>query len=89
MAETEVQGLSLDTPVNMLDTIQKIPSEMALIGNIDPVRVMVNGNPEDVKTAVRDLCVEMDSYPNLSSAQAATCPWRRRWKILRLHGSRT
>lgn len=74
MADTAVQGLSLDTPVHMLDTIKKIPSDMALIGNIDPVRVMVNGSPQDVKTAVRNLWAEMKPYPNFILSTGCDLP---------------
>ncbi|QRN84015.1 uroporphyrinogen decarboxylase family protein [Chloroflexota bacterium] len=74
MCETEVQGLSLDTPVNMLQAIKQMPTDMALIGNIDPVRVMVNGNPEDVKKAVCDLCTELADYPNFILSTGCDIP---------------
>lgn len=74
MCETAVQGLSLDTPVNLLNTIKQMPSDMALMGNIDPVRVMVNGSPEDVRTAVRNLCTEMTPYPNFVLSTGCDLP---------------
>ena len=74
MCETDVQGLSLDTPVNMLNTIKQMPSNMALIGNIDPVRVMVNGSPDDVKVAVRELSMEMQPYPNFILSTGCDLP---------------
>ena len=47
---------------------------MALIGNIDPVRVMVNGSPEDVKVAVRELCTDMQPYPNFILSTGCDLP---------------
>lgn len=74
MCETETQGLSLDAPVNMLDAVKKMPSDKVLIGNVDPVRVMVNGNPEDVKQAVRQLLGEMQPYPNFILSTGCDLP---------------
>jgi uroporphyrinogen decarboxylase len=64
MAATGTQGLSLDSVVDLAAVAKRIGSDCVLLGNIDPVRVMVNGTPETVRTAVRELCERMAGVEN-------------------------
>lgn len=74
MCETGAQGLSLDAPVDFNDTIQKIPSDMVLIGNIDPVRVMVYETPKGVEKAVHHLLNKMRGHQNFILSTGCDLP---------------
>lgn len=74
MAETGAQGLSLDTAVDFVDAIQKVPEDVVLIGNIDPVRVMTNGSPDNVQEAVHTLLDQMAPYPNFILSTGCDLP---------------
>lgn len=62
MGKIQVQGLSLDSMVDFAQAALKIPADMVLIGNIDPVSVMVNETPEGVCRAVRKLLDDMAPF---------------------------
>ncbi|MGQ9722244.1 MAG: uroporphyrinogen decarboxylase family protein [Candidatus Jordarchaeum sp.] len=46
--------LSVDAPVNLAEAKRKIAGRVVLVGNVDPVKVMLEGTPEDVKKAVKE-----------------------------------
>lgn len=74
MGKVDVQGLSLDTMVDFSVAIRKIPPEMILIGNVDPVRVMVNEDPEGVRRAVRKMLDDMAPYENFILSTGCDLP---------------
>jgi MtaA/CmuA family methyltransferase len=55
MAATGVDGLSLDGPVDLEDALAAVPDNMMVIGNVDPVAMMLEGSPADVKEAAVSL----------------------------------
>ena len=74
MSETEVQGLSLDALVNLAEIAKVVSSNTVLMGNIDPVRVMINEKPEGVRRAVRQLLNDMTPYPNFILSTGCDLP---------------
>jgi uroporphyrinogen decarboxylase len=74
MGQIEVQGLSLDAMVDFSKAAQKIPPDMVLIGNLDPVRVMVNASPDGVRKAVQKLLDEMAPYENFILSTGCDLP---------------
>jgi uroporphyrinogen decarboxylase len=74
MGGIEVQGLSLDSMVNFPEAALKIPSDMVLIGNVDPVSVMVNETPAGVRQAVRKLKTDMAPYDNFVLSTGCDLP---------------
>ncbi|MGC9398879.1 MAG: uroporphyrinogen decarboxylase family protein [Anaerolineae bacterium] len=74
MCETGVQGLSLDAPLDFPATIERMPENVVLIGNVDPVRVMVNETPDNVREAVRALVENMAPYPNFILSTGCDLP---------------
>jgi uroporphyrinogen decarboxylase len=75
MGQVEVQGLSLDAMVDFVKAAPKIPSEMVLIGNLDPVRVMVNEPPDGVRMAVRQLLDDMAPFENFILSTGCDLPF--------------
>jgi len=55
MAETGADGLSLDAPVDLSAAFDAVSDDVVVIGNVDPVGVMVEGKPEEVRRAARAL----------------------------------
>ncbi len=74
MAATGAQALSLDAVVDLAEVARKVPDDCVLIGNIDPVRVMVNGTPADVARAVRDLHEHMSQVENFIISTGCDLP---------------
>jgi len=74
MCETGVQGLSLDAPMDFPATIERMPEDVVLIGNVDPVRVMVNETPDEVRDSVRALLDRMAPYPNFILSTGCDLP---------------
>lgn len=74
MGQIEVQGLSLDSMVDFSLAVSRIPSEMVLIGNLDPVRILMNGTPASVRQAVRKLLDDMAPYDNFILSTGCDLP---------------
>jgi uroporphyrinogen decarboxylase len=74
MCATGAQGLSLDAPVHFPEIARRVPPDVVLIGNVDPVRVMVNEGPEGVRDAVRQLLRDMEPYPHFILSTGCDLP---------------
>jgi len=74
MCETGVQGLSLDAPMDMVATIEAMPEDVVLVGNVDPVSVMVQSSPEQVASATRALLETMAPYANFILSTGCDLP---------------
>ena len=74
MSRVEVQGLSLDFMVDFHQAASKLPSDMVLIGNVDPVSVMLNESPDGVRKAVRKLLEDMAPYENFILSTGCDLP---------------
>lgn len=59
MSETGAIGLSLDSLVDLKEASRIVPDSIALIGNLDPVRVFLQSTPEEVAIATRNLLGKM------------------------------
>lgn len=64
MAETGVQGLSLDACVDLADVASRIPSTVAVMGNLSPLKALFNGTPEEVR---RDALEMLDRLRGVSN----------------------
>lgn len=51
MAESGADVLEIDAGVDLGRACEVVPSRIALWGNLDPIRVLQNGTPEDVRLA--------------------------------------
>ncbi|NLG80295.1 MAG: hypothetical protein GX492_10835 [Firmicutes bacterium] len=75
MCATGAQGLSLDSPVDLARSAREVDPEVVLIGNIDPVGVMVQETPEGVRRAVRALLESMEPYENFILSTGCDLPY--------------
>ena len=55
MASSGVDGLSLDHPVDLATALEAVPADMLVIGNVDPVGVMMEAEPAAVTEVARSL----------------------------------
>lgn len=69
-----VQGLSLDTDVDLATIAPGVPEDVAIIGNVSPVDEMLNGTPQSIRDAVAKLGAAMASYPNFVPSTGCDVP---------------
>ena len=77
MVAAEVDGLSLDSPetgVDLNQVMKMVPSDVAIIGNVNPTAVLLQGTPQTVKTEVVKLLQDMRSYPNFILSTGCDLP---------------
>jgi len=64
MVATGVDGLSLDSPVDMGAALDAAGDDVVVIGNVDPVGTMLEGDPAAVAEAARKLLGKFGDRPN-------------------------
>lgn len=69
-----VQGLSLDTDVDLAAIAPQVPEDVAIIGNVSPVDEMLNGTPRSIRDAVAKLGAAMARYPNFVPSTGCDVP---------------
>jgi len=74
MCRTGVEGLSLDTAVDMAQAAERVPEDVVLMGNIDPVATMLNGDVEVVRKDTRKLMNKMSGYKNFIVSTGCDLP---------------
>jgi len=74
MCRTGVQGLSLDSMVDLPAVAPRIPTEIAIIGNVDPVGALLRGTPEMVREATTSLMEKMAGYSNFILSTGCDLP---------------
>ncbi len=74
MGTSGAAALSVDWQIDMVDAIQKIPEDVLLIGNLDPVQVFLQGTPESVKADTTALMEKMKPYKNFVLSAGCDLP---------------
>lgn len=74
LAGTAVSALSLDSDVILPDIMDEVPGEMAVMGNINPVAVMLNMDGSAVAREVSRLIEAMKKYPNFILSTGCDVP---------------
>ena len=64
MCATGVQGISVDTMVDLPSIVSIVPSGIAIIGNLDPVGPLLTGSPEETASVTKKLLDTMRDVPN-------------------------
>lgn len=82
MCATGAHGLSLDSPVHLRAAADVVDPDVVLIGNVDPVGVMLNGSADEVANAVRKLLDEMSDVENFMLSTGCDLPTKRPTKTL-------
>lgn len=77
MAATGVDALSLDSPangINLPSILEQVSPSIVLIGNVDPVREMVQGTSESIREAVQTLLEGFAGRPNFILSTGCDIP---------------
>ncbi|MGB9682780.1 MAG: uroporphyrinogen decarboxylase family protein [bacterium] len=74
MSITGAVGLSLDSLVNLKEASKVIPESVAIIGNLDPVKIFLQSHPEEVAKATRDLLESMKGAKNFILSSGCDLP---------------
>lgn len=74
MCKTGVQALSLDSAVDLYETAQRVPDDIVVMGNVDPVQVMMNGTVETVREAVQELTEKTRNLNNVIVSTGCDLP---------------
>jgi len=74
MVGTGAEGLSLDSMVDFPVVIDQIPEEVVLIGNINPVEIMLLAEPAEVYARTRQLVEAMAGRPNFILSTGCDLP---------------
>lgn len=74
MGASGAHGLSLDSMVDLKAVAEKIPEDVFLIGNIDPVKVFLQSNEEEVERETAKLLEKMKAVPNFILSSGCDIP---------------
>ncbi len=74
MVRTGAQGLSLDSMVDFPAIISKVPENVVLIGNINPVEILMQGTSQEVYEATARLLDEMRGHRNFILSTGCDLP---------------
>ncbi|GAH54685.1 unnamed protein product, partial [marine sediment metagenome] len=67
-------GLSLDSVMNFRKLKKIIPKEIALIGNLDPVKIFLRSTPDEVAKSTRSLKDNMKDTDNFILSSGCDIP---------------
>ncbi|RJP34771.1 MAG: hypothetical protein C4536_02215 [Actinobacteria bacterium] len=71
---TGVEGICLDSKVNLPRELDRVPANMVIFGNIDPKRIIQRGTPDDVRWEVRRLLRHMHKARNFVLSTGCDVP---------------
>ena len=74
MIKTNCDGISLDAMVNLQYVANLISSDILILGNIDPVRVLAYGSKEEVEEKVKKLLFDMKDAKNFILSSGCDIP---------------
>ena len=64
------------------DILQKVPSDVVVMGNVDPAGVLRLGTPESIRTATAELLQKCRPYPNFVLSSGCDIPPKTPWENL-------
>jgi len=74
MGKSGAYGLSLDSSVDLKWVAEKIPSQMYIIGNLDPVKVFLQGKKDDIEKNTIELLNKMRDVKNFILSSGCDIP---------------
>lgn len=66
--------------VKMADLLEKIPSDIIAMGNVDPAGQIQNGTPQSVREATTQILNECSKYPNFVISSGCDIPHESPWE---------
>jgi uroporphyrinogen decarboxylase len=74
MVASGARGLHFGNAINMVQALNACPSHILVMGNLDPVTVFKQANPETVYTLTTKLLKETAGYPNFVISSGCDIP---------------
>ena len=74
MLYTGAQGLHFGNAMNMVEALNTCPSDVLVLGNLDPVGIFKMSTPEQVKQAVKNLLEHTAGYQNFILSSGCDVP---------------
>lgn len=74
MVETGARGLSLDSMVDLRGVAERVPKDVVIIGNLDPVTVFWQAKPEIVERKTKELLETMRGVDNFILSSGCDIP---------------
>lgn len=74
MAETGCAGYHFGNAVDLKELLEKMPSDVLVMGNLDPLGVLRDGTPETVETATRELLERCGGFRNFVPSSGCDLP---------------
>ena len=66
--------------VNMLDILKNVPSDVVVMGNVDPAKQIKNGTKESVKEETKRIMKECSAYSNFIISSGCDIPPASPWE---------
>ena len=66
--------------VDMADVMQKAPADVLCMGNVDPAAQFVQGTPESMTAATRELLSKCGHYKNFVPSSGCDIPYHAKWE---------
>ena len=74
MIESGAAALHFGNAVNMVETLEQCPSNLIVMGNIDPVGILKQATPEEVYRITADLLAKTAQYKNFGISSGCDMP---------------
>lgn len=74
MCATGVQGISVDYPVDLPAIVSRVPADVVIMGNLNPVGTLLTGTPEEVRRETGELMERMAGVPNYLGMSGCDIP---------------
>lgn len=74
MIESGAAALHFGNAVNMVETLEQCPSNLIVMGNIDPVGILKQATPEEVYRITADLLAKTAQYKNFVISSGCDMP---------------
>lgn len=73
MLKCHIDSISLDQIMDYEETMKRIPADIVLLGNLDPIELLHNGTPEEIRLETIKLLKKMRKYDNYMGAFGCNC----------------
>lgn len=74
MLESGAKAYHFGNKADMVEVLAQCPSDVLVMGNVDPVGDFKSGTPEQMKAVVKDLLEKTSSYPNFILSSGCDVP---------------
>jgi uroporphyrinogen decarboxylase len=74
MVRTGAAGLHFGNKINMVQVLKEVPSNILVLGNLDPVGVFKMGTPDSIQRETLELLQKTSAYPNFVISSGCDTP---------------